>query len=191
MKLLGAIFWYHSLARSRKVNMISAACLVLLSILLLNSFGLSQQSPKPKAPVKSRLQVFFAELENQELDAIQGKDQSALNRILSDDFRESRPDNADKPTSREDWLREAFSRTAKSYEMRQMSVRPLSPQISIASFILSQVFEQGGGSETEERFVVDVWTNTGGGDNWRCTDRYSWKVTGLPHPTPNSKFSGK
>ncbi len=189
MKLLGAILGRRLFSKCRTVTMTSIAS--MLSIILLNSVGFSQQSPKPKAPVKSRLQVFFAELENQELNAIQGKDQSALNRILSDDFRESRPDNADKPTSREDWLREAFSRTAKSYEMRQMSVRPLSPQISIASFILSQVFEQGGGSETEERFVVDVWTNTGGGDNWRCTDRYSWKVTGLPHPTPNSKTPGK
>jgi hypothetical protein len=191
MKLLGAILGYRLFARSRGLKMISGASLVLLSILLLNSFGFSQQSPKPKAPVKSRLQVFFAELENQELDAIQGKDQSALNRILADDFRESRPDNADKPTSREDWLREAFSRTAKSYEVRQMSVRPLSPQISVASFILSQAFEQGGRSETEERFVVDVWTNSGGGDNWRCTDRYSWRVTALPHPTPDAKTSGK
>ncbi|MDP9160065.1 MAG: nuclear transport factor 2 family protein [Acidobacteriota bacterium] len=178
-------------SRLRVVKTISAASVALISIALLNSAGFSQQTPKPKPPAKSRLQVFFAELENQELNAIQGKDQSALNRILSDDFRESRPDNADKPTSREDWLREAFSRTAKSYEMRQMSVRPLSPQISIASFILSQAFERGGRSETEEHFVVDVWTNTGGGDNWRCTDRYTWKVTGLPHPMPGAKPSGK
>lgn len=167
-----------------------ATALFLLPIFV--SGALAQQGAKRKSAVAtSRLQVFFSELETQELNAIQDKDQAALNRILADDFQESRPDPPGQPIAREDWLKAAFSRRSKSFGLRQMTIRSISPQISIASFILSQVFEQAGKTDTEDRFVVDVWTNTGGGDNWRCTGRYSWGVAALPHPAQNAKSGGK
>ena len=191
MKLLGT-----PARLSSKFDLLRACALKSLatvSILAVSSAGFSQQAakPKPPPPAKSRLQVFFGELENQGLVAIQDKDQAALNRILSNDFQEFRPDSPTQPVTREDWLRDAFSRRAKTFELRQIVVRSISPQISIASFILSQTYEMSGKTETEERFVVDVWSNTGGGDNWRCTDRYSWKVTGLPRTPQDAKSSGK
>jgi hypothetical protein len=33
---------------------------------------------------------------------------------------------------------------------------------------------------TEVDFVVDIWINSGIGDNWRCTDRYFSEVKGIP-----------
>jgi hypothetical protein len=165
---------------------------VVFLLMFVSRASPAQQSAKRKAPVAtSRLQVFFSELETQELNAIQDKDQAALNRILADDFQEFRPDPPGKPIAREDWLKDAFSRRAKSFELRQMTIRSISPQISIASFILSQAFEQAGKTDTEDRFVVDVWANSGGGDNWRCTGRYSWSVAGLPHIQQNAKPGGK
>lgn len=167
-----------------------AIALFLVPMFISGAF--SQQATKRKPPVvTSRLQVFFSELETQELNAIQDKNQAALNLILADDFQESRPDPPGQPIAREDWLKAAFSRKAKSFELRQMTIRSVTPQISIVSFILSQVFEQSGKADNEDRFVVDVWANTGGGDNWRCTGRYSWIVAGLPHPQQNSKAGGK
>ena len=85
------------------------------------------------------------------------------------------------PTPHEVWQKQAFGRTLQSFRLRQLAVRAVSPEVSIASFVLSETFGQAGKPQTEDSFVVDVWVKNGDDDTWKCTDRYVSAVTGGAH----------
>jgi ketosteroid isomerase-like protein len=143
---------------------------------------------------RTRLQVLFSDLENQWFKAIQQKDAASLNHLLSDDFQVWTPTPPGSPIPREDWQTAAFGRKLRSFQFRQLAVRSVSPEIAIDSFVLTETFDKAGKSQPEDHFVVDVWAKNGEGDNWRCTDRYWWKVSGVSHPAgpkPGVKPSGK
>jgi hypothetical protein len=122
-------------------------------------------------PANPKLKVFFSELETQWLKAAQDKDPAALNRIVADNFQvwTSAPGG---PISRSDWLLGVFARKLLSFQLSQLAVRELSPEIVVVSFVDTETYKQSSTPQTEDRFVVDVWTNNRSGDNWRCTDRY-------------------
>jgi hypothetical protein len=126
----------------------------------------------------TRLQVFFSELETQWLKAVQEKNPAALNRLVSDDFhlRTAIPRN---PVSHEEWLLGVFGRNLQSFQLRQLAVRQVSPEVAVVSFIQTETYESAT-PQTETHFVVDIWINSGSGDNWRCTDRYFSEVNGIP-----------
>jgi hypothetical protein len=53
-----------------------------------------------------------------------------------------------------------------------VAVRKLTSEIAIVSFVKTETYQQTATPQTEDHFVVDIWINSGSGDNWRCTDRY-------------------
>jgi hypothetical protein len=64
--------------------------------------------------------------------------------------------------------------------MRQLAVRGISSNIAVVSFVQTETYQQSAMPQTEVDFVVDIWINSGNGDNWRCTDRYFSEVQGIP-----------
>jgi hypothetical protein len=127
---------------------------------------------------QTRLQVFFSELETQWLKAVQEKNAAALNGVVADDFHvwTALPGS---PSSREQWFLGVFGRNLQSFQLRQLAVREVSPQIAVVSFVQTETY-QSATPQTESHFIVDIWINSGSGDNWRCTDRYSSEVSGIP-----------
>jgi hypothetical protein len=165
---------------------------LLLSLSLIASA--QDQTRAHRIVTRTRLQVVFSDLESQWLKAVQRKDEATLNRALSEGFQVWTPAPPGDPIPREDWQKKAFARKLQSFQLHQMAVRAVAPEVSVASFVLTEIFDQAGKTQTEDHFVVDVWTKSGDGDQWRCTDRYSWEVSGVPHPAgakPDVKPSGK
>ncbi|MBV9573530.1 MAG: nuclear transport factor 2 family protein [Acidobacteriales bacterium] len=143
-----------------------AGCAALAAVATGQATKNRAQSPE------SRLQIFFTELENQGLLAVQERNEGALNRLFADQFRVRVPATAS-DTSREEWIRNVFGRRLQSFQVHEMTVDPVSADVSVAGFLLTETFEQPGAPLTETHFIVDVWANTGGGDHWRCVHRYS------------------
>ena len=156
----------------------AARGIVLLSSLLTIQFGLAQAVPKETARIvtKTRLVAIFSELETQWLQAVQQKDETTLSRLVSEDFQVWTPQPPGAPIPREDWQKQALAHQLASFRLRQMAVRSLSNQISVASFVLSDIIEQGGKPRSRDHFVVDIWKKDG--ENWQCTDRYVWPISG-------------
>jgi hypothetical protein len=150
---------------------LAGATLLLFGVLALSASP-QDQDKGHQADVETKFKVFFSELETQWLKAAQAKDPAALNRIVSDDFQLWTSAPPGKPMPRAEWLVEVFGRRLLSFQVRQLAVRQLSPEIAVVSFVQSDEYQQSATPQSEEHFVVDVWINKGSGDNWRCTDRY-------------------
>ena len=161
--------------RGRRV----ASIVVLLCILRLPGWPRDQEKAH-RVALKQRLQVFFSKLETQWLSAIQDKDPAALNLIVSDDFHLWTSAPPGNPISREEWLVGIFGRRLLSFQMRQLAVRELSSNIAVVSFVQTETYQQSATPQTDDHFVVDIWINSGNGDNWRCTDRYFSEVKAIP-----------
>jgi Domain of unknown function (DUF4440) len=155
-----------------------AMLLLLLSLLQLPA-GAQDKGTGHQAAPDNKLQVFFSELETQWIKAIQVKDPAALNRIVSDQFQVRTPAPPGNPIPREQWLLGIFERRLLSFQLRQVTVRQLSPQIVVVSFVQSETYQQSVTPQNEDHFVVDIWINSGSGDNWRCTDRYFAEIKGM------------
>ena len=151
---------------------------VLLCMLRLPGWSQDQEKGHGVAS-KAQLQVFFSKLETQWFDAIKDRDQAALNLIVSDDFHLWTSAPPGTPVSREQWLLGIFGRRSLSFGMRQLAVRGISSNIAVVSFVQTATYQQSATPQTEDHFVVDVWINSGNGDNWRCTDRYFSEVKSI------------
>jgi hypothetical protein len=152
-----------------------------VALCMLTSIASPQNKEKgQQAGPDTKLQVFFSELETQWLKAIQAKDPTALNGIVSDDFHMRTAASPGNSVSRSEWLLAIFGRRIESFDIRQLAVRELSSQIAVVSFVQTETYLQTATPQTENLFVVDVWVNSGTGDNWRCTDRYTSEIKTMP-----------
>jgi hypothetical protein len=156
-----------------------ASIVVLVCMLKLPGWPQDQEKGRKVDP-KPQLRVFFSKLETQWLSAIQDKDPAALNLIVSDDFHLWTSAPPGNPVSREQWLVGIFGRRLLSFGMRQLAVRGIGSNIAVVSFVQTETYQQSAAPQTEDHFVVDIWINSGSGDNWRCTDRYFSEVRGIP-----------
>jgi hypothetical protein len=153
--------------------------IILLSIIRFSAFA--EDRPKEAQGVpKNKLQVFFLELETQWLKAAQNKDPAALNLIVSDDFQQQAPAPPGNSMPRSEWLLATFGRKVLSFQVRQLAVREISPTISVVSFVQTETYKETATAQTDEQFVVDIWINSGAGDNWRCAERYVSEIRGVP-----------
>lgn len=146
----------------------------------LNLLASPQDQEKGPAVANKHLQVFFSELETQLLKAVQDKSPAALNGIVSDDFQVWTASPPGNPISRSEWLLGIFGRRLLSFNVRQLSVHQLTPEIAVVSFVQTETYKQSATPQTEDHFVIDVWITKGTGDNWRCTDRYVSVVAEIP-----------
>ncbi len=124
----------------------------------------------------TRLVATFSDLENELGKALQQNDQPALNRLLSEDFQVWTPAPPGQPIPREDWLRHMETQKPESFQVRQMAVRGLTDEISVASFVLTEAVAGAQGKQKHSYFVVDLWKKSG--DAWQITDRYVSAVSG-------------
>src|SRR5690348_4775429 len=106
--------------------------ILLLAAVSLTAFA--QQTPR-RIVTKTRLQVVFGDLETQWLNAVQTKDKSALNILLSDSFEVWTPTQSG-PIPLEDWKQDAFAHRPTAFEIRQIAVRGVSDDVSVVSFVL-------------------------------------------------------
>lgn len=128
-----------------------AAAAVLLCILRLPVWSQDQPKGHGVAP-KPQLQVFFSKLETQWFNAIQDRDQAALNLIVSDDFHLWTSVPPGNPVSREAWLVGIFGRRLLSFSMRQLAVRGISSNIVVVSFVQTETYQQSATPRTEDQF---------------------------------------
>jgi hypothetical protein len=156
-----------------------ATAMFLLCMLSVPGWSQDQEKGHGVAS-KPQLQVFFSKLETQWFNAIQDRDQAALNLIVADDFHLWTSVPPGNPISREEWLVGIFGRRLLSFSTRQLAVRGISSNIVVVSFVQTETYQQSATPQTEDHFVVDIWINSGSGDNWRCTDRYFSEVKGIP-----------
>lgn len=163
----------------RRMKVPKLATLAVL-LCILSSLASPQDPEKGhQGAAKAHLQIFFSELETQWLKAVQGKDPAALNGIVADDFHLWTASPPGAPISRSEWLLGVFGRKLLSFQVRQLAVRELTPDIAVVSFVQTETYQQSATPQTVDHFVTDVWMNKGGGDNWRCTDRYFSEVGGI------------
>jgi hypothetical protein len=131
--------------------------------------GRDQSSPR-RVATTTRLVALFSQLESEWMQAVLHKDDSALARLLGEDFQLWTPETS-APIPREDWQKEVLARSLTSFRFRQMAVRSLSENSAVTSFVLSESVQSGGKQRVEEHFVVDIWSKDA--DRWVCTDRYA------------------
>src|ERR1700687_2207170 len=113
------------------------------------------QEKAPAVPAKPKLQIFFSELETQWLKAAQARDQAAINRIVAEDFEVWTSAPHGSPMSRADWLAEGFGQRLLSFQIKQLAVRDLSPEIAVVSFVENATYQESATPQTEDRFIVD------------------------------------
>src|SRR5262249_9736634 len=145
----------------------AVAMLLLLYVLLVTSAAQPQHG-EPRTVTRTRLQVLFADLEAQWSQAVQQQDAAALQRLLDGAFQVWTAAPPGDPMPRQEWEQHVFGRPLQSSELRQLAVRAVTPEVSVASFVLHETFDQSGTPRTEDHFVVDVWVQTGADDTWKC-----------------------
>jgi ketosteroid isomerase-like protein len=154
----------------------------MLSILVGSSLAISAQEPvkppvSPRIITATRQVAIFTSLETQLLQAIQGKDQAALARLISQDCLVEMPD-AD-PLAVEDWI---SSVVAKDYSLKSFMIRQLSVidqgDSALVKFDRVQQSSSKGTSDGGEFFVIDLWKKDG--DAWKLSNRYVSKVSSVP-----------
>lgn len=145
---------------------------VLLLLITANvTVSAYSQTTKPgRIVTTTRLVAIFSQLESNLEKAVQKKDQTAFHQFLSDEFEVWTPAPPGQPIPGEDWWKQAAAKPPQSFRMRQMAVRSLADDISVASFVLSERVNQST-AQTRDTFIVDVWKQSG--DKWQLTDRYA------------------
>jgi ketosteroid isomerase-like protein len=170
--------------------MLSRRIISLFSIaILLCSACWSEPQTSGQIVTRTRLVTIFSGLQNQWLEAVQHKDASVLDRILSEDYQVWTP-NSTAPVPRDEWQSQAFAEGLQSYRIRDMAVRSVRDDVAVESFVLEQSRLQNHHTVRENYFMVNVWTRAA--DGWRCTDTYSSPMTAVHPAGPNPvKPTGK
>lgn len=154
--------------------------------------GATQEPVKPALTPRiitaTKQVAMFTGLENQLLKAVQKKDKSAAQAMLSDDLIIEMPD-AD-PLPGDDWLDSVLAKdyTLKSFVVRQMSAIDLGNAV-VVKFDRLQEAASKGQADNGEFFVVDVWKKSG--DSWKLASRYVSKVSSQASIPQPAKPTGK
>jgi ketosteroid isomerase-like protein len=163
---------------------------VLLLASVLNCVSQEPVKPKltPRIITGTRQVTLFSGLEKQLLQAVQKKDKSGLEKIVSDECQVAFP-KAD-PLDCGDWIDTVMAKDfeLKSFSVRNMSVTDLG-DFALVNYDRVQQATHGGKDLSGEFFVLDVWRKNG--DNWKLTNRYvsreSAAATTVASPTPSGK----
>jgi Domain of unknown function (DUF4440) len=159
--------------------MVRGATLFAAILLFATSWGQEPVKPplSPRIITATKQVTVFSGVEKQMLGAVQKKDKTALQSMLSDDCAVHLPDSDPMPCN--EWLDSVLSNDfiLKSFIIRQVSVADLGTA-AVVSYdrILESTFK--GHNDGGEFYVVDLWKQDG--QNWKLTDRYVTKVGSQP-----------
>ena len=145
--------------------------------------------PQKRIVTRTRLVAIFSELENQLFQALQKKEHTSLDGLLSDDFQVWTPAPPGDPIPGDDWRNQALAENLKAFQIRQMAARGLDENTVIVNFVLNKKVETGSGSATRNYFVVDLWQRSG--DTWKLGDRYASPLAGTASQPVRVRPSGK
>jgi len=168
---------------------------VFIAIIALAIFlaGSAQEPIKPSLSPRiitaTRQVAIFTDLEKQMLRAIQGKDQSGLSKLVSDDCIIEMPD-AD-PLPCDDWMKTVLSKeyVLKTFVVRQLAVVD-GTDVMVVKFDRVQQSSFKGKPDGGEFFVIDVWKKDGA--DWKLASRFVSKVSSVPFmPKADVKPTGK
>jgi ketosteroid isomerase-like protein len=144
---------------------------LLLSVLLfaLPVGAYSQAPARPGRTITPTRQVAqFSELEDQWAHAIQRKDQSALDRLLTDEFEILTP-LATNPVERDEFVEATGNLKLESYRISQMTMHDFG-DTAVVNFLANVKGLFRGRDWSGQYFVVDVWRKNG--DTWQAAVRY-------------------
>ena len=166
----------------------------LMSVLIAVTVLAAAQEPvKPKLTPRivtaTRQVTMFSDLEIQMLKAVQKKDKTALEAMLTDDCIIEMPD-AD-PLAGDEWVDSVMAKdfTLKSFAMRNVFAVDLGNAVVI-KFERRQDAINKGKADSGEFFVVDVWKKDG--DAWKLANRFvSKSASGAVEPKKPVKPTGK
>jgi ketosteroid isomerase-like protein len=159
-------------------RVIAFACLLSLSFPHLAATQEPIKPPlNPRIITATRQVTMFSGIEKQMFEAVQKKDKSALQAMLTDECAIHVPDSDPMPC--DEWVDSVMSKdfVLKSFLTRQMSVSDLGTA-AVVSYdrVLESSFK--GQNDGGEFYVVDLWKQQG--DTWKLADRYVSKVGSKP-----------
>jgi len=138
----------------------------------------------PKIMTATRQVAQFWQIENDLARALEKKDQAALGKMLSEDFKVWMPNQTGSAIAGEDWMKSGMENPAPIL-LRQMSAQEY-PEIMLVKFLGQGKPPAAGKGDANQYFVVDVWARDG--DAWQLTDRFMSRIIPISLP---KKPSGK
>lgn len=150
----------------------------IVSILAVAFISAAQEPLKPPLTPRiitaTRQVSLFSGLENDMLQNVTSKKQSAIESMLTDDCQIYQPD-AD-PLDGPDWLQSVMAKdlNLKSFMLRQVSVIDLGDS-AVVNYTRVQEATYKSKPANGEFFVVDLWKKDGG--SWKLASRYVSKVS--------------
>ncbi|HWZ45182.1 MAG TPA: nuclear transport factor 2 family protein [Candidatus Saccharimonadales bacterium] len=165
---------------------------MIAALAFLGPLAPSQEPVKPplnpRIITATRQVAQFSALEKQLLQAIQKKDQAALEVLVSDDFTISMP-NAD-PLAGDEWMEQVMGKdySLKSFVVRQFWATDLGDSAMVV-FDRSLQATYKGKPDSGEFFVVDLWKKSG--DSWKLVNRCVTKVSSPAASKPLHRPTGK
>lgn len=129
--------------------------------------------PTRVVPTVTRTIQIFSTLENQWLDAVQKRDQNALNKLVAADFEQRSAAAPGTPTPREESIDQALKAAPFQSSISQMAAHEYGELVMVSFLWTLQV--PAGGALPQKVFVVDTWKRAAG--EWQVVTRYAAPVT--------------
>ena len=135
-----------------------------------------QGSPKIVTATKG-VQQFWT-IENALAQALKKKDQSALNKMLNEDFKVWMPNQTGSAVGREDWLNSG-KENPLPVRLSQMAVQ-FYQDVVVVKFLGNGETPVAGKGTAHQYFVVDLWEKHDQG--WELTNRYMTAIAPVVMP---------
>jgi len=137
-----------------------------------------QLEGSPKIMTATRQVVQFWQIENDLARALEKKDQAALDKMLSEDFKVWMPNQTGNAIAGEDWMKSGMENPVPAL-LRNMSAQEY-PEIMLVKFLGLGKSPVPGKGAASQYFVIDVWSRDG--DAWKLTDRFMSRIIPIPLP---------
>jgi Domain of unknown function (DUF4440) len=132
----------------------------------------------PKIVTATRGVQQFWDIEKSLAQAFDKKDQSALGKMLNEDFKIWMPNQTGSAIGREDWLA-AGKENPSPVRLAQMAVQ-FYQDVVVVKFLGQGKHPTSGKGNAHQYFVVDLWEKNDTG--WELTNRYMSAITPVEMP---------
>ena len=150
----------------------------VLVLSLLQIPATAQERASGRIPTVTRLVRIMMLNEDALSTALEGGDQPAVERLLTDDFEMRIGTAPATPVARDDWIRNALLDPRKGAEREQMSAHEM------GEFVVASFLERPAGA-LPAVYMVDIWKKTGA--EWKLSRRFSAPGTGAEFAPTGSR----